>query len=734
MSNANNGAATGAAGEVAFEERFEDQRDAKPWLDALKQAQGVFEDFHDMCDSIDKLYANLKELKQGGSSQMNIFWANLQTLGPAIYARPPEPAVTPAFKDRKPLPRAAAEVMERALMTSVRKERMHRQMKLIRNDVARHSRGVMWPRMTVEQRRTGPRQRVKYDHLNRRDFVHEPAREWDEVGWVAKRAWLRRKKFDARFGEELGGEVAFQAGKNRTAEDYNVENEIEVWEIWSKDQQAVIWVTPGFETVLDIKPPPMDFEDFYPCPEPAYGTLEPDTLIPVPDFAQYKTQIEDINRLTARISALTDALKVRGFYPAGAEDIGDTIEKALNNMDDRMSMEPIPIPPGADGLSDLIEWLPLREVAETIKFAIEERRQLIEDVEQIVGISDIMRGTTEASETATAQQLKAQFGNVRVRDKTEELARLAEDGLAIGAEIIAEHFDPQTIKDLSQTDLPLQAEIQQQLMALQQQAAQLPQEQHGELQKMVDELTKQPTFEKIIQLFRNERMRPFVLEVRTDSTIRPNEDAEKARRNEFMTALGAFFEKALPVVQAQPKMAPFMGELLIFMTAPYRPGRQMQQAIDDLVDELQAAAKAAENAPPPPEVMKAQKEIEQRDRELDIEEKRTAAEIAKGQAEVSAAGQPPQIDPHKMREIELQAETDRMRIQGEQRLQEQEQLLNAKVKLAEIETQAATQRDSNALAQSDRADAKNDASGAISELKEMIEGMQELLTANATVQ
>jgi hypothetical protein len=52
------------------------------------------------------------------------------------------------------------------------------------------------------------------------------------------------------------------------------------------------------------------------------------TLIPVPDFLFYKDQLEEINELTARIGALADALKVRGFYPAGAGDIGDAIEAA----------------------------------------------------------------------------------------------------------------------------------------------------------------------------------------------------------------------------------------------------------------------------------------------------------------------------------------------------------------------------------------------------------------------
>ena len=40
------------------------------------------------------------------------------------------------------------------------------------------------------------------EHLDRADFLHEPARKWQEVGWVAKRAWLTRAEVRKGFGDE----------------------------------------------------------------------------------------------------------------------------------------------------------------------------------------------------------------------------------------------------------------------------------------------------------------------------------------------------------------------------------------------------------------------------------------------------------------------------------------------------------------------------------------------------
>src|SRR3546814_8486301 len=61
---------------------------------------------------------------------------------------------------------------------------------------------------------------------------------------------------------------------------------------------------------------------------------------------------------------------------------------------------------------------------------------------------------TEAQETLGAQQLKSQFGSVRVREKSAELQRVAADAVKIAAEIIAENFSKETMLDMCQMDIP----------------------------------------------------------------------------------------------------------------------------------------------------------------------------------------------------------------------------------------------------------------------------------------
>ena len=105
------------------------------------------------------------------------------------------------------------------------------------------------------------------------------------------------------------------------------------------------------------------------------------------------------------VGTASESLRLKGFYPAGAPDVGEAIERVIKDQSNRAVLVPISnmAALGSGSLKDAIIWLPVREVAEVITNLIQLRRQLIEDVYEITGLSDIMRGQTKASETLGAQ-------------------------------------------------------------------------------------------------------------------------------------------------------------------------------------------------------------------------------------------------------------------------------------------------------------------------------------------
>lgn len=563
---------------------------AKKWLEAITNAEKVFDEYNTSADRTEKCYADLNTLRATGDREFQIFWANMEILRPSVYQRAPQPVVMPRQTDLGPVARRSAEVLERALEYDIEDDNLHETLCQVRDDLCLVARGVPWVLDNGE-----------CIHVDRKDFLHEPARKWKEVTWVSRRAFLTREEGVERFGTKFAKVEKMKPGDDRDDKYGGVDEKCPVFEVWDKISGKVIWVARGCDDVLDEQDAFVNVKGFFPCPKPVYATLEPHTLKPVPDFAYYKDQAEEINTLTRRISALSESLRLKGYYPKGASDIGEAIEAAMDDTSDRAVLVGIPSMAalGGTSLKDSIVWLPVAEVAQTIQSLIELRKQLIADVYEITGISDIMRGETDAQETLGAQNLKMQNGSVRVREKQSEMARIAADVLRIKAEIMAETMEIGDLLTMASVQLPTEQQVQQQHMMAVAQA-----EASGQQPPPPPQVV---TVEAVAGLLQAEKIRPFILEVETDSTIAPNEQAEKQARVEFLAAVGQFLNQAIPAVQAAPQTAPLMAEMLKFGVGAFRAGRDLADVIDQFAEEVKQMGRQ-QGQEPSPEAIKAQAE------------------------------------------------------------------------------------------------------------------------------
>ena len=604
-------------------------KSSQAWLARIKSAERAFDSYQSKCDRIDRLYAKLEHLSDiARDREFQLFWSNIQVMGPAVYARPPKPVVTPKFTDRRPLYRVSSEFLERCASVAFDLSDINSVMLLVRDDLTITGRGAPWVRYETKAEADGPTERVCIEHADRRDFLHDPARKWSEVDWVAKRAWMTKREMRKRFRKSSGD--AYQNA------DYSVQKDDRdrgaasdaakagVWEVWCKSENRVIWVAPGCEEILDEGEPHLKVSGFFPCPQPAYATVQRRSLVPVPDVLFYQDQLDEISDLTARIHALGRALQVKGFYVGGGE-VGAAVEAAMAIEDPGKIMVPVSSMAAFGGQAgEPIVWLPIDVIAQTILSCVELRRQLIEDVYQIVGLSDIMRGATDAQETLGAQQLKQQNGSSRVRDKQNEMIRVARDLVRISAEIIVSEFDRKTMIDMAQMDIPTDADQKRQVedlkarakQAFDQQvaqavqspeAAQMPPEAQqqamqqlqqqimAEIGPQIEQIDKTPTIDEVMSFLKDNRLRPFVLDIETDSTIYPDEMAEKASRAEFLNAFATAVAASQSLLMAGEAGAKLAGGMIKFALGPYRVGRELEGMIDDFMDAApQIAAAQAE--------------------------------------------------------------------------------------------------------------------------------------------
>lgn len=583
-------------------------------LAAIRKATDTFRDYQDTCRRIDDVYSRDNSYNTDWlDPDYDLFWSSMEILKPAIYAHAPVPAVAPMFADRRPLYNTTAELLERVATSAFDRANIDQAMLSLRDDLAFTNRGVLW--VTYE---TDGGQKVCIEQVDRTDFLHEPARCWADVGWVARRAWMTKTEMRKRFGKTSG--KAYQQAKTEVRRDdkdnggADDSKKAGVWEVWHKADNTVYWAAPDCPVMLDEGKPHLTLKDFFPCPRPAYGTLRRRSLVPVPDYVRYAAHLSKISTLTSRIYLLLDKIKLKGLVPAGG-DIGDAIQLALQSDDDSIV---IPVPGAAlvqGSASGFVTWMPLADIATAIQGLIEARGQLIEDFYQLSGISDIMRGATEAEETLGAQQLKSQYGSVRVRDKIDELQRVARDVARIVAEIAADKFSKETLLDMSMMDIPTKADVakhvreieksaRDELEALTKKAQQAAQQSQGQVnpnqakqqfsqaqQQIVQKYAGQlkdaeetVPIEAVIELLRDDKARGFAFEIATDSTIMTDEMQEKQSRNEFLGVVAQSTQALTGLAMMGEAGAALAGGFLKFVTAPYRVGRELNGLIDDFVD------------------------------------------------------------------------------------------------------------------------------------------------------
>lgn len=564
------------------------------WLSELKRAERAMEGWQRRCDKIIKRYRQQSASAANMPSHARryaLLWANIETLKPAVYSRAPEASVSRRNRTSDPVARTATEVIERGTNTQARLNGMDEVLRQVRDDYLLTARGQAWVRYEarIEPRDmiagfdplTGEPLAESVDHIaderavpeyvDRRDFRHDPARTWREVGWVARRSFLTRAELLDRFGP-IGARVGLNHKRDREEERANHEDREPiakgaVWEIWSKRDNAVLWVAEEAPEVLESAPPHNKFDGFFPCPKPAYGTLTNEDLVPTPDYAFYQDQDEELDRLSKRIYALLDALKLIGFYAGGVDESGSkALQRAFKSGDENV-LVPIQSWAAMGDKGSQIVWWPVDKVIQVLDGCYAARDRIVQQVYEITGLADIVRGASDPRETLGAQQIKAQWGSIRVRDRQAVLARFAQDLYRLMGEVVAEVFQPETIARMAEIEVT----------------------------------------EPVLALLRDGLVRNFQIEVDTDALAQPDEDAEKQRRTEFLTGMAQFMTATLPIVQAQPLMLPMIGEMMKFGVRGFKTGRELEESIERTLDQLAQAAAAPKEPPgPPPQVQAAQ--------------------------------------------------------------------------------------------------------------------------------
>jgi len=617
---------------------------ARRWSADLDMAKNAEKDFIQAGRKIVKRYRD-QRTESDNARRYNILWSNVQTLAPATYSKKPKAQVQRRFKDADPVGRCASLILERALQFEI--DHYSDYDSTLRNVVLDRllpGRGVAWVRFepaeelethTAEGEDTpvgvideqvtddseshsmGKYECSPCDYVFWDDFRTSPARTWEEVTWVARRVYMSREEGEERFGEifkdaplshePIGLEEMKSGGI--TADQLDRMKKAKVWEIWCKSDRKVYWHAEGFQKILDVRDDPLGLEGFFPCPKPLYATLTTDTLIPVPDYKQYQDQAKEMDELTARIAILVKAVKVVGVYDASFEGVQRMLNEGVDNT-------LIPVSQWAafaekGGLKGAVDFMPIKEVLEALAALYQAREASKQVIYEITGLSDIIRGASVASETATAQQIKSQFASLRLKTTQYEVARFASDLLRMKAQIMCSLYRPDVLVAMSSMASSKDAEF-------------IP---------------------AAMELLGNDVLRSFRIEVATDSMVELDEQGEKESRMEFLTAASGFLREA---IQAPPEMAPLLGEMLMFGVRSFKSGQTMEASLEQFISQATEKAKQPQQPQPDPEMLKLQAQQQTEQGRMQLEQMKmqatAQAEQQRMQADMAVAQGKAQYD------------------------------------------------------------------------------------------
>ena len=640
------------------------------WLAELKLAKREDEKFIERGDRIIRRYRDDRKNFTTYGKRFNILWSNVETLKPALYGKTPRAEVSRRWKDSDPVGRTASVIIERCLQYEIDKGDFDAAMKLAIIDRLLPGRGTVWVRFEEKElaqpvdalpgveggeAQVMPNAPYKYectpvDYVFWKDVRYSPARCWDEVTWIARRVYMSQDDGIRRFGEDFKQvplthePVGLDEMEKMGVEGLDDMKKAVVWEIWSKTTKQVFWVAEGYSKTLDIKDDPLGLDNFWPCPKPLFATQTTETLVPIPDYSLYQDQAEEIDMLTNRIAMLVEAVKVVGVYDASQQGVQRMLSEGVNN-------QLIPVDTWAafaekGGLKGVVDFMPLDSVLQALRECYAAREQAKQVVYEITGISDIIRGSTIASETAAAQQIKSQYASLRIKPRQNEVAQFASEVLRIKAQIMCDFYAPQTLVEMSGIMGTMDAQY----------------------------------VEQAIMLLKSEPARGFRIEVASDSLVEMDEATEKQSRIEFLGAVGQFMDRALPVTQQVPELAPLMGEMLMFGVRAFKGGRMMESAFDEAMARLNAP-KPPEQPQPNPEQMKAEAMMQVEQGKMQLEQAKIQTQ---GQIEQFKAQQAKELE--QMRQ-EYESAREQVRQEAEtQRLQMKAQIeAETKLQIAEMQ-------------------------------------------------
>lgn len=670
-----------------------DKNLVKVWLEQISQAEKREKDYREDGKKVVAIYEGDKK----DEVPYNILYSNVETLSPAVYNATPRPVVSRRFKDADPIGLEVGQVLTKTLeFLADPGEMQYPTFNSLMDSAVLEGlvtgRGVTQFRYDAAKMASGDLyEMVCGTAVPWNRFLHGYAKKWEDVPWVAYDHFMTREELKDNFGAEAANIKMSPAlpdeekadGKRATE---GIPDLAHVYEIWDKGTKKVIFLCENHEKPLKVVDDPLRLTGFFNCPEPLAFFRKIKDLVPLPLYNQYANQARELNEVTRRIDKITRAMKVRGMYDSRVDGIDKVLESGDGEMTPATNLTQI----GDNAILERAIWMmPIEKLSAALQGLYLQRQQIKAVIYEITGIADILRGSSVASETATAQNIKDKWGSLRLKRFQREVGRYCKDAYRIMAEIAAKHFKQKTfaamtgmkyLTNAEKAGLQNQVQAYKQIAAQAQATGQQPPPPPPGADKVMAQLQK-PTWEELLATMQNDLLRAYRLDIETNSTVDVEATEDKQNLAELLNAISQFMNGMMPLVESGAMPAGAAQQMLLGITRRFRFG-----------DEFEGALEQIGQAPPKsdPKAQAAQAQAENDKQRLAMEGEKAKAQFGLDQARMQQDFQIKQAELQQTLQLErekMQGELaiEQQRMQAEMVLKQKELQQSAMIEAAKIE-------------------------------------------------
>lgn len=543
------------------------------WQRKISRAEKKYADYYDLVRDIREYYRN-----ETGKNKQNIFWSSVETLKPFLYFKQPKPYIVRADRSSDETQNVACQILERALTWNMKQFDFDSVVKYARNDFLLSGFGLLWEQYCLDFKFIGDiclkdKEYVVTEYVNPDCFIAdtEKVNVWEDVEWIARKTFMSEKQVSEIFAQHSAHQFAPAPAEDKV---------ISVYEIWDKPSRKIYYLSPEItDDFLRVADDTLHLSGFFPCPKPIMATLTNDGIIPIPDYVEIKSLLDELDGINNRMRLTMQAIKISGCYDNAFPELANILNKdvtliALNDFEKLKD---------AGGIKGVIDFAPVSQYVEALAALASRRKSLIDTIYEVTGVSDIMRGFSNVGETATAVNQKTNFGTLRNQDRQNDMQRFLRDLLRIKAEIICEQF--------SQDNLALFAPVGYSSDA---------------------QIVKQA-----VKLLKTEKIRDMIIDIETDTSL--NQEQEQERVIKIMSNINNIISQAFNLVSAQPALLPLYKQMLTSLMVSMPNSRQFASVLEDAFLKISAELNEPKSEKPNNEIVTKQ---------LELQEKKIAGDLA----------------------------------------------------------------------------------------------------------